>query len=71
MGDNPATSVTDRYGQVHGITGLYIADMSVVNLTSPSNPNTNRCFIGHSNGRSYRRTNEIDHLFCLKGGLLN
>ena len=37
-GDNPATSVTNRYGQVHGITGLYIADMSVVNLTSPSNP---------------------------------
>ncbi|MDQ0920824.1 choline dehydrogenase-like flavoprotein [Paenibacillus sp. V4I5] len=38
MGDNPATSVTNRYGQVHGITGLYIADMSVLNLTSPSNP---------------------------------
>ncbi|WP_307445154.1 GMC oxidoreductase [Paenibacillus sp. V4I3] len=38
MGDNPATSVTNRYGQVHGIAGLYIADMSVLNLTSPSNP---------------------------------
>ena len=38
MGDNPATSVTNRFGQVHGITGLYIADNSVVNLTSPANP---------------------------------
>ncbi|MDF2647608.1 MAG: 2-keto-gluconate dehydrogenase [Paenibacillus sp.] len=38
MGNNPATSVTNRFGQVHGITGLYIADNSVVNLTSPANP---------------------------------
>lgn len=38
MGDNPATSVTNRFGQVHGISNLYIADNSVVNLTSPSNP---------------------------------
>ena len=38
MGDNPATSVTDRFGQVHAVSGLYIADMSVLNLTSPSNP---------------------------------
>jgi choline dehydrogenase-like flavoprotein len=38
MGDNPATSVTNRFGQVHGISGLYIADNSVVNLSSPANP---------------------------------
>ncbi|MDQ0877362.1 choline dehydrogenase-like flavoprotein [Paenibacillus sp. V4I3] len=38
MGDDPATSVTNRFGQVHGISGLYIADNSVVNLSSPANP---------------------------------
>lgn len=38
MGDNPATSVTNRFGQVHDISGLYIADNSVVNLSSPANP---------------------------------
>ncbi|NOU90600.1 GMC family oxidoreductase [Paenibacillus sp. LMG 31460] len=38
MGDNPATSVTNRFGQVHGIAGLYIADNSILNLTSPANP---------------------------------
>ncbi|MFC4768666.1 GMC oxidoreductase [Effusibacillus consociatus] len=38
MGDDPSTSATNRYGQVHGITGLYVADNSVLNLTSPANP---------------------------------
>ncbi|KRE45379.1 GMC oxidoreductase [Paenibacillus sp. Soil522] len=38
MGNDPATSVTDAYGQVHGIAGLYVADNSVLNLTSGSNP---------------------------------
>lgn len=38
MGDDPSTSVTGRYGQVHGISSLYIADNSVVNLTTPANP---------------------------------
>ncbi|MGJ9385968.1 GMC oxidoreductase [Salipaludibacillus sp. CF4.18] len=29
MGDDPATSVVNRFGQVHGITGLFVADQSV------------------------------------------
>lgn len=30
MGDDPSTSVVDRYGMVHGVEGLYIADASVM-----------------------------------------
>ncbi|WP_436245670.1 GMC oxidoreductase [Paenibacillus sp. LjRoot56] len=30
MGDDPQTSATNRYGQIHGISGLYIADGSVL-----------------------------------------
>ncbi len=38
MGDDPATSTTNRYGQVHGITGLYVADNSVLPNTGAANP---------------------------------
>jgi gluconate 5-dehydrogenase len=38
MGDNPYTSVTNRYGQVHGIEGLYIADNSVFPSMGAANP---------------------------------
>jgi choline dehydrogenase-like flavoprotein len=38
MGDDPSTSVTDRYGQVHGITGLYVADNSVLPFIGSENP---------------------------------
>lgn len=30
MGDDPTTSVTDSYGMVHGIAGLYVADASTL-----------------------------------------
>jgi choline dehydrogenase-like flavoprotein len=30
MGDDPATSAVNRYGQIHGIFGLYVADNSVL-----------------------------------------
>lgn len=30
MGDDPLTSATDRYGQIHGIPGLFVADNSVL-----------------------------------------
>ncbi|CAN7402996.1 GMC oxidoreductase [Paenibacillus sp. LjRoot153] len=30
MGDDPNTSATNRYGQIHGVSGLYIADSSVL-----------------------------------------
>ncbi|XEC94725.1 GMC oxidoreductase [Paenibacillus tarimensis] len=38
MGDDPSTSVTDRYGQVHGISGLYVADNSVLPYIGSGNP---------------------------------
>lgn len=38
MGTDPETSVTDPYGQVHGITGLYVADNSVIPSSGTANP---------------------------------
>jgi len=38
MGDDPATSVVNRYGQVHGISGLYVADNSVLPSLGAANP---------------------------------
>lgn len=38
MGDDPLTSATNRYGQIHGVEGLYIADNSVLPSTGASNP---------------------------------
>ena len=38
MGDDPATSATNRYGQIHGVPGLYVADNSVLPLTGAANP---------------------------------
>jgi choline dehydrogenase-like flavoprotein len=30
MGDDPGASVTDRFGEVHGVGGLYVADAGVL-----------------------------------------
>ena len=38
MGDDPATSVVDRYGRVHDMDNLYIADGSVVVNNGGFNP---------------------------------
>ncbi|MFS0724977.1 GMC oxidoreductase [Paenibacillus sp. 1P07SE] len=38
MGIDPQTSVTDPYGQVHGIAGLYVADNSVIPTSGTANP---------------------------------
>ncbi|WP_227522061.1 GMC oxidoreductase [Bacillus solitudinis] len=38
MGDDPATSVTNTYGQVHGVSGLYVADNSVIPTSGTANP---------------------------------
>ncbi|MCA0756519.1 GMC family oxidoreductase N-terminal domain-containing protein [Paenibacillus sp. N4] len=38
MGNDPSTSVTDPYGQVHGISGLYVADNSVLPFIGSGNP---------------------------------
>lgn len=38
MGDDPRTSATNRYGQIHGVLGLYIADSSVLPTIGATNP---------------------------------
>ncbi|MCA0756025.1 GMC family oxidoreductase N-terminal domain-containing protein [Paenibacillus sp. N4] len=38
MGDDPDTSATNRFGQIHGVPGLYIADNSVLPTTGAANP---------------------------------
>ncbi|MFC5649462.1 GMC oxidoreductase [Paenibacillus solisilvae] len=38
MGDDPATSATNRYGQIHGVQGLYVADNSVLPTSGTANP---------------------------------
>nr|WP_275422428.1 GMC family oxidoreductase [Paenibacillus mucilaginosus] len=38
MGTDPYTSATDRYGQIHGVPGLYCADASVMPSIGAVNP---------------------------------
>lgn len=38
MGDNPFSSATNKYGQIHGISGLYVADNSVLPSIGATNP---------------------------------
>ncbi|GKU85165.1 GMC oxidoreductase [Niallia sp. NCCP-28] len=38
MGDDPLTSATNRFGQIHGIPGLYVADNSVLPSIGAANP---------------------------------
>jgi choline dehydrogenase-like flavoprotein len=38
MGDDPSTSAVNRYGQIHGISGLYVADNSVIPILGAANP---------------------------------
>lgn len=38
MGYDPNTSATDPHGQIHGISGLYVADNSVLPLSGTANP---------------------------------
>ncbi len=38
MGDDPSISATNRYGQIHGISGLYVADNSVLPSMGAVNP---------------------------------
>lgn len=37
IGDDPSTSVADQYGQIHGISGLYVADNSALPDTGAEN----------------------------------
>jgi choline dehydrogenase-like flavoprotein len=38
MGDDPSTSSTNRFGQIHGVSGLYVADNSILPTTGAANP---------------------------------
>ncbi|SFF33495.1 Choline dehydrogenase [Paenibacillus algorifonticola] len=38
MGEDPSTSATNHFGQIHGITGLYVADNSVIPTSGTANP---------------------------------
>jgi len=38
MGIDPDTSATDPYGQIHGVSGLYVADNSVMPSNGTANP---------------------------------
>ncbi|WP_338452290.1 GMC family oxidoreductase [Niallia oryzisoli] len=38
MGEDPATSSTNRYGQIHGVQGLYVADNSVLPTLTAAGP---------------------------------
>ncbi|SDH67312.1 GMC oxidoreductase [Alteribacillus bidgolensis] len=38
MGNDPLTSVTNRYGQIHRIPNLYVADNSVLPFSGAANP---------------------------------
>lgn len=38
MGTDPATSATNRYGEIHGVPGLYVADNSVIPVLAAANP---------------------------------
>ncbi|CAM4069980.1 GMC family oxidoreductase [Paenibacillus alkaliterrae] len=38
MGNDPATSSTDRFGQIHDVSGLYVADNSVLPTLAAANP---------------------------------
>ncbi|WP_255570182.1 GMC oxidoreductase [Cohnella sp. CFH 77786] len=38
MGDDPNTSATNRFGQIHGVPGLYVADTSVLPSIGAANP---------------------------------
>ncbi|MFB5760678.1 GMC oxidoreductase [Paenibacillus medicaginis] len=38
MGEDPNTSATDQFGQIHGVPGLYVADASVLPSMGASNP---------------------------------
>jgi choline dehydrogenase-like flavoprotein len=38
MGEDPSTSATNHCGQIHGITGLYVADNSVIPTSGTANP---------------------------------
>lgn len=43
MGDDPATSVVDRWGRAHDVENLYVVDGSVFVTSSGTNPTSTIC----------------------------
>jgi choline dehydrogenase-like flavoprotein len=43
MGDDPATSVVDRFGQAHDVANLYVMDGSVFVTSGPMAPTASIC----------------------------
>ena len=43
MGDDPATSVVDRWGQAHDVPNLYVMDGSVFVTSGPMAPTATIC----------------------------
>jgi hypothetical protein len=38
IGTDPSTSATNPYGQIHGVSGLYVADSSLLRTSGAANP---------------------------------
>lgn len=38
MGTDPSTSATNPYGQIHGVSGLYVADSSLIRTSGAASP---------------------------------
>jgi choline dehydrogenase-like flavoprotein len=38
IGTDPSTSATNPYGQIHGVSGLYVADSSLIRTSGAANP---------------------------------
>ena len=38
MGTDPSISATNPYGEIHGVSGLYVADNSVIPFLAAANP---------------------------------
>ncbi len=47
MGTDPATSVVDGRGAVHGVAGLHVADLGILPTTPTSGPAASAVLIGH------------------------
>ncbi|WP_227774984.1 GMC oxidoreductase [Paenibacillus sp. NAIST15-1] len=57
MGTDPATSATNRYGEIHGVTGLYVADNSVIPVLAAANPTNSTVALAFRTADHIVRTN--------------
>jgi choline dehydrogenase-like flavoprotein len=62
MGDDPATSVVDRFGRAHDVPNLYIIDASVFTTSTGVNPTATICALAKRTSThiaSNARTREV------------